>query len=383
MLYFDHCASTPPYEEVVTAMMEVMRKHYANPSSLHAGGVAAAKLIERSRALVASQLGTSRGNWLFTSGGTESNNLALKGAARHYRSRGNHIIASSIEHASAHEALKQLEAEGYRVTLLPVSETGHVSAESVRDALTDETILVTVMHVNNEIGTIQPIREIGELLRDYPQILFHVDAVQSLGKVPLDPEGWGIDLVSASAHKLRGPKGIGWLYVRDGVKLHALSSGGSHEGGFRAGTENVPAIVASSKAIRMSMESMEERAERMYALARRLRAFIATRPELKLNGAEPLAPHIVHFSYPGMKPEVIVHMLEQHDIIASTKSACSSKDNKPSRVLLALGASPAQALGGVRISFGDEHQEEHVERLIAALTDVIVQLKPLERGNQH
>jgi len=383
MIYFDHCASTPPYEEVVTAMMEVMRKHYANPSSLHASGAAAAKLIERSRSLVAAQLGTTQGSWLFTSGGTESNNLAIKGAARQYRSRGNHIIASGIEHASVNEALRQLESEGYRITYLPVSESGHVSAESVRDALTDETILVTVMHVNNEIGTIQPIREIGGLLRGYPQILFHVDAVQSLGKVPIEPEAWGIDLVSGSAHKLRGPRGIGWLYVREGVKLHALSSGGSHEGGFRAGTENVPAIVASSKALRMSLETMEERTERMRGLARRLRKFIGSRPELKLNGAEPLAPHIVHFSYPGMKPEVIVHMLETHDIIASTKSACSSKDNKPSRVLLAIGANAAQASGGVRVSFGDEHREEHVERLIAALTTVIEQLKPLERGNQH
>jgi len=383
MIYFDHCASTPPYDEVVTAMMEVMRKHYANPSSLHASGAAAAKLIERSRALVTAQLGTTKGSWLFTSGGTESNNLAIKGAARQYRSRGNHIIASGIEHASVNEALKQLESEGYRITYLPVSESGHVSAESVRQALTDETILVTVMHVNNEIGTIQPIREIGELLRGYPQILFHVDAVQSLGKVPIKPEAWGIDLVSASAHKLRGPRGIGWLYVRDGVKLHALSSGGSHEGGFRAGTENVPAIVASSKALRMSLETMAERSERMRVLSRRLREFISSRPELKLNGVEPLAPHIVHFSYPGMKPEVIVHMLEQHDIIASTKSACSSKDNKPSRVLLAIGATAAQASGGVRVSFGDEHREEHVERLIAALTTVIEQLKPLERGNQH
>lgn len=383
MLYFDHCASTPPYEEVITAMMEVMRKHYANPSSLHSDGVAAAKLIERSRALVAAQLGTSRGSWLFTSGGTESNNLALKGAARQYRSRGNHIIASGIEHASAHEALKQLESEGFKVTYLPVSQSGHLAAESVRDAITDETVLVSVMHVNNEIGTIQPIQEIGELLRGYPQILFHVDAVQSLGKVPLHPEEWGIDLVSGSAHKLRGPKGIGWLYVRDGVKLHPLASGGSHEGGLRSGTENVPAIVASSKALRMSMESMEERSTTMYELAQRLRSFILTRKELKLNGSEPLAPHIVHFSYPGMKPEVIVHMLEQRGIIASTKSACSSKDNKPSRVLLAIGATPAQASGGVRISFGDEHREEHVEQLIAALTGVIEQLKPLERGNQH
>lgn len=383
MIYFDHCASTPPYEEVVTAMMEVMRKHYANPSSLHASGAAAAKLIERSRSMVSAQLGTTKGSWLFTSGGTESNNLAIKGAARQHRSRGNHIIASGIEHASVNEALGQLESEGYRITYLPVSKSGHVTAESVREALTDETILVTVMHVNNEIGTIQPIREIGELLRGYPQVLFHVDAVQSLGKVPIETEAWGIDLVSASAHKLRGPRGIGWLYVRDGVKLHALSSGGSHEGGFRAGTENVPAIVASSKALRMSLETMEERSERMRGLARRLREFISTRPELKLNGAEPLAPHIVHFSYPGMKPEVIVHMLEMHDIIASTKSACSSKDNKPSRVLLAIGANAAQASGGVRVSFGDEHREEHVERLIAALTTVIEQLKPLERGNQH
>ncbi|RIX59364.1 cysteine desulfurase [Paenibacillus nanensis] len=382
MIYFDHCASTPPYEEVISTLAEVMRKHYANPSSLHGEGAEAAKLIERSRALIASQLGTGSGRWLFTSGGTEANNLALKGAARQYRGRGDHIIASSIEHASVHDALKQLEKEGFRVTYLPVNAAGHVAVDDVKAALTKDTILVTVMHVNNEIGTIQPIQEIGGLLRSYPQTLFHVDAVQSIGKVPIYPERWGIDLVSGSAHKLRGPKGLGWLYVRDGVQLVPLASGGSQEGGFRAGTENVPAIVAGAKALRMSMERMEERGRNMRRLGEKLRAFIRTRPELRLNGGEPLAPHIVHFSYPGMKPEVIVHALEQHGIMASTKSACSSKDNKPSRVLLALGADPAHASGGIRVSFGDEHDESHIDRLINALTSVIEKLKPLERSSK-
>ncbi|MFD0588091.1 cysteine desulfurase family protein [Paenibacillus sp. GCM10027627] len=383
MLYFDHCASTPPYEEVIQTMSEVMRKHYANPSSLHAQGTDAAKLIVRSREVIASMLGTSQGKWLFTSGGTESNNLAIKGVAGQYRSRGNHIIASGIEHASVVEALKQLEAEGFRVTYLPVETSGHVSIETLKHALTKETILVTVMHVNNEIGTVQPIREIGELLRSYPQTLFHVDAVQSMGKVELRPEEWGIDLVSGSAHKLRGPRGAGFLYVRDGVVLKPLASGGSHEFGFRAGTENVAAIVASAKAVRLSVERMEKRNVRMEVYSRKLRDYVATRPELKLSGEQPFAPHIVHFSYPGMKPEVIVHMLEQNGIIASTKSACSSKENKPSRVLLAIGANAAQASGGIRISFGDEHEDKDVDQLIGALDRVVNQLKPLERRTTH
>ncbi|MBH5316932.1 cysteine desulfurase [Paenibacillus sp. GSMTC-2017] len=383
MLYFDHSASTPPYEEVIETMVQVMRKHYANPSSLHAGGLEAAGLIGRSRALIADQLGTTKGSWLFTSGGTESNNLAIKGVAKQYRSRGNHIITTGIEHASIHEAMKQLESEGYRVTYLPVSSSGHVNVEDVRAALTKETILVSIMHVNNEIGTIQPIEEIGQLLKDYPKTLFHVDAVQSLGKIPLDPDSWGIDLVSGSAHKLRGPRGVGFLYVREGVKLTPLSSGGSHELGFRSGTENVPAIVASAKALRMSVEGSLQRNIRMKQLSQQLRTFIESKPELKLNGTEPLASHIIHFSYPGMKPEVIVHMLEQNGIIASTKSACSSKENKPSRVLLALGASEMHAAGGIRISLGDEHEDRHIEELSLALTRIIGQLKPLERGSNY
>jgi cysteine desulfurase len=379
MLYFDHCASTPPYDEVVQTMMEVMRSQYANPSSLHRAGADADKLIERSRALLAEHLQTKKGKWVFTSGGTESNNLAIKGAARHYAGRGKHLITTRIEHASVHDSFAQLEQEGFRVTYLPVSESGHVQIERLEEALTDETILVSVMHINNEIGSMQPIEAIGRLLKQYPKILFHVDAVQSIGKQPIHIEDWGIDLLSGSAHKLRGPKGVGFLYVREGITLQPMFSGGSQEYGNRPGTQNVSGIVASAKALRMSLESMEQRERRMKLLKQKLIQLIAEIPELKLNGGMPSASHIVHFSYPGMKPEVIIHMLEQHDIMASTKSACSSKDDKPSRVLLALGASREQAAGGVRISFGDEHEERDIDALGKALRAVVGQLKPLER----
>jgi len=379
MLYFDHCASTPPYDEVVQTMMEVMKSQYANPSSLHRGGTDADKLIERSRAVLAEHMQTSKGKWVFTSGGTESNNVAIKGAARQYAARGKHLITTQIEHASVYESFAQLEREGFNVTYLPVSKSGHVQLEQLEAAITEETILVSVMHINNEIGSIQPIEEIAKLLRRHPKILFHVDAVQSIGKLPIYLEAWGIDLLSGSAHKLRGPKGAGYLYVRDGISLYPLFSGGSQEYGHRAGTQNVPAIVASAKALRMSLASMELRERRMQVLKQQLITLIKQIPELKLNGAEPAASHIIHFSYPGMKPEVIIHMLEQRGIMASTKSACSSKDDKPSRVLLAIGASHEQASGGVRISLGDEHEEQDITALGAGLRHVVAQLKPLER----
>lgn len=387
MLYFDHCASTPPYDEVIQTLAEVMKAHYANPSSIHRAGTDADKLIERARALLAGSFKTKPEEWLFTSGGTESNNLAVKGAARANRSRGNHIITTSIEHASVYDACKQLEGEGFRVTYLPVTETGHVEPEALRSALTDETILVSVMHVNNEVGSIQPIAEIGKLLQERPKTLFHVDAVQSIGKLPVHIREWGIDLLSGSAHKLRGPKGTGFLYVREDVRLEQLQSGGSQEHGNRAGTQNVPGIVASAKAFRMTMEAAEKRSSAMYALRARLLGHLSGIPELKLNGAAPeaeaafpMAPHIVHVSYPGMKPEVMVHMLEEEGMIVSTKSACSSKDDKPSRVLLAMGMERKAAAAGIRISFGDEHTEADIDKLASSLQSVVKRLKPLERS---
>ncbi|WP_337098590.1 cysteine desulfurase family protein [Paenibacillus sp. YIM B09110] len=379
MLYFDHCASTPPYEEVIQTMMEVMKAHYANPSSLHQRGSAAGKLIERARSLVSEQFGTRSGEWIFTSGGTESNNMAIKGIAKQYSGRGKHLITTAIEHASVSETFAQLEQEGFNVTYLPVSASGHVSVEQVAEALTDETVLVSVMHVNNEIGTIQPIEQIGQRLKQYPKVFFHVDAVQSIGKLPIDIEQWGIDLVSGSAHKFRGPRGVGLLYVRNGITLYPLLTGGSQEEGMRSGTQNVPAIVAAAKALRMTRETESARRASMSELREQLVSIVASIPELKLNGGAPLAPNIVHFSYPGMKPEVVIHKLEQHGIMASTKSACSSKDNKPSQVLLALGASTEHASSGIRLSFGDEHRTQDIDSVGKALRQIVAELKPLER----
>lgn len=383
MLYFDHCASTPPHEDVVRTMMEVMTKHYANPSSLHGGGVAAARLLEKAREQLGQLMNTKQGRWIFTSGGTESNNLAIKGIARALRSRGNHIITSSIEHASVYEVMQQLREEGFDITELPVSREGHVQLEDVKSAIRDHTILVSIMHVNNELGTIQPIAEIGELLKSYPKLKFHVDAVQSIGKLPIDIEGWGIDLLSGSAHKLRGPRGVGFLYVRNGLPLAAQQAGGSQEFDLRAGTENIAAIVASAKALRLAITKQPQLAAQVEQLAAYLKTRLAEIAELKLNGGAPQSPFIVHFSYPGMKPEVIIHMLEQKGILASTRSACSSKDDKPSRVLLAIGATREEAAGGIRISFGEEHTKQDVDQLVLALQQIVASLKPLERGSRH
>ncbi len=387
MLYYDHAASTPPHEDVIRTMVEVMAQHYANPSSLHRGGVQARRLVDRARALAAQLFETDAAEWRFTSGGTESNNLAILGAARRYRNRGNHVVTTEVEHPSVYEAFRALEREGFRVTYLSPNGTGHVTAQQVEAVLTDDTILVSMMHVNNEVGSVQPIEAVGRLLKDRPRTLFHVDGVQSAGKLPVQLKEWGIDLFAMSAHKLRGPRGTGWLYVRNGIELESLLHGGEQEEGLRPGTENVSAIVAAAKALRMAVESQRERHARMAALRQRLVRGIAAIPELMVSGPtaedgdsaadRPMAPHIVHFCYPGMRPEVMIHSLEKHGIIVSTKSACSSKDEQPSRVLLAMGRDAASAASGIRISLGDEHREEHVDVLLARLAAVVQKLKPL------
>ncbi|EFM12789.1 aminotransferase class V [Paenibacillus curdlanolyticus YK9] len=382
MRYFDHCASTPPHEDVIVTLAEVMRIHYANPSSIHQAGADAGQLIERARALIAKQFGTKPEEWLFTSGGTESNNLAIKGAARKYANRGKHLITSAVEHASVYETFQQLEKEGFRVTYLPVDAQGVVSIEAVAAALTDETTLVSIMHVNNEVGAIQPIAAIGELLASRPKTLFHVDAVQSIGKLPIAIKGWGIDLLTGSAHKVRGPKGVGVLYVRAGVSLEPLLTGGEQEHGWRAGTSNTPSIIASAKAFRMAMEETEAVYGQHIVLRERLTHRIAQMPELVLNSSSERsqgAPHIVHFSYPGMKPEVIVHALEKEGFIVSTKSACSSKDDKPSRVLMAMSNDRSRATSGIRVSFGHEHTIEDIDALADAIRKTVSGLKLLER----
>lgn len=382
MYYFDHCASTPPHEDVIRTMAEVMAKHYANPGSLHRSGLEASKLLDKARAVIAGLFRTDKQEWIFTSGGTESNNMAITGAAYKYKNRGNHLITTAIEHPSVYDTFRALERKGFKVTYLPVDDRGILSVSDLEAALTAETILVSVMHVNNETGSIQPIAEIGALLRKQDRIIFHVDGVQSIGKLQIDLSGSGIDLFSASAHKVNGPRGSGLLYVRQGLQLDPVYSGGGQEHGLRPGTENLPAIVASAKAFRMAVESQANRYDRMQGLRIRFLRCLEQLPELILNGSDEqaaAAPHIVNFSYPGMKPEVVIHMLEKHRILASTKSACSSKDDKPSRVLEAMGLGRERAASGIRISFGDEHGELEIEWLCRVLPMVVQKLKPLEK----
>lgn len=383
MHYFDHCATTPPFAEVIEAVAEVMKVYYGNPSSLHRLGVEADRLLSQARDVIARCLRVHPENLVFTSGGTESNNLALKGVAERYRDRGKHIITTQIEHPSVYNCAQFLEANGYHVTYLPVDATGAVKLDDVKSAITDETILVSVMHVNNETGRIQPIEQIGKWLKQYPRILFHVDAVQSIGKVPIDPEAWGIDLMSVSAHKIRGPKGIGFLYKRKGIQLTPLFEGGGQEQGIRSGTENVPLIVGMAKAIRLTMEHQPNQAAYLSKLRNKIVYRIQTWPELVLNSsrhAEEMAPHVINFSFPGMKSEVVVHALEKRGIFVSSKSACSSGDERPSRVLLAMGCDSNRAKSGIRISLSAQHKEEDIDDLLNALQAVVEDLKPIARS---
>lgn len=391
MLYLDNCATTPVHPEVASVIQEMLATYYGNPSSIHRLGVDAEQLVAKSRQVVAAALRVKPSEIVFTSCGTESNNLAVKGAAYANRSRGNHLITSEIEHASVYEACRQLEQEGFRVTYLPVDETGSVNPEDVRQALTDDTILVSLMHVNNEVGRIQPVAEVGKLLKDRPTVLFHVDAVQGIGKLEVRPGEWGVDLMSGSAHKLEGPKGAGLLFVREGTRLTPLLSGGGQENGLRSGTENVPFLVGMAKAVRMAVDRQPERLPYLYSLRERLVERIRTIPGLMLNGSdrsEEMAPHVVHFSYPGMKSEVIVHALEQAGIFISTRSACASGESTPSRVLVAMGMDRERAASGLRVSFAASHTTDDIDRFADALEQIVVRmnrtvLSHTRRHGQH
>lgn len=378
MIYFDHAATTPPYEDVARTVAEVMARHYGNPSSLHRLGEESAKLLDKAREVSAAALGVRPREIVYTGGATESNNMAIKGAALQFAGRGKHLITTATEHPSVLESVKQLAFWGWETTLLPVDGDGCVNAEQVRAAVRADTVLVSVMHVNNETGTVQPVEEIGRMLKSAaPRVLFHVDGVQGFGKLPLSLSDSGIDLYSLSAHKLRGPKGIGLLYVREGLKLAPLLAGGGQEGGYRSGTENIPYIVAFAKALRLAAEGREARANKLYRLRERLTQGLGELPELTVNSPAQGAPHIVHFSYPGMKAEALLHMLEEEGFFVSTRSACSSKRSEPSRVLLAMGKSMDIASSGIRISLGDEHEERDIDALLAALEQSVKRLQAL------
>lgn len=383
MVYLDNSATTRTDPEVIRVMADVMEKVYGNPSSLHGIGDKAHRLIGEAREAVARTLGVQPREIVFTSGGTESNNLAIKGVAEQFRNRGRHLITTEVEHPSVYQAFRQLEERGWRVTYLPVDRLGRVSEEDVEKALTEDTVLVSVMHVNNEVGTIQPVEAIGRVLRSKPKVIFHVDAVQAFGKLELDPVRWGVDLLSISGHKFHGPKGVGALYIREGLRLTPLLAGGGQEGGLRSGTENVPGIAGLAKAAILAQQRRETarqwqrwKEELIQAVTSRLEGVVVNGDTTTEGGA----PHILSLSFPGLKSEVIVHALEQEKVFVSSKSACSSKKETPSRVLTAMGLDDRTAIGSIRISMGYDTVESDIRQCAQALIRVIPELQRVMKG---
>lgn len=375
MIYLDNSATTKPFDSVVESFVQVTKQYFGNPSSIHHFGGKAEKLLTSAREQVAKLLEIAPEEVIFTSGGTEGNNIALKGIAYKYKNRGNHIITTTIEHAAVGDTCRQLEAEGFRVTYLPVNEAGKVSVEDVAAAITDETILVSIMHVNNEMGSIQPVHEIGKLLKNYPKIFFHVDAVQSVGKIPLKLAGSGIDSCTISGHKIHGLKGTGILYVRKNVNLQPLFTGGQQERGLRSGTENLAGAVSIARALRLifaekanSFDQLIQQHERLVAGLKKISAVV-------INSSADGAPHIVNISLPGFKPEVVIHALGERNIFISTKSACSSKRDDVSHVLAACGFSDERTTSALRISLSYDTTEEDIDGFLAGLQSVIRQLK--------
>ncbi|OWR29498.1 cysteine desulfurase NifS [Saccharibacillus sp. O23] len=380
MLNFDHAASAPTHPDVIRTVAEVMEAHSGNPSSIHRGGQAASKLLERSREVCAAALGGVKpGEVVFTSGATESNNLAIKGSLLGRKDGRVHIVTTQIEHASVTESCLQLEELGFETTFVQPEADGTVSAEKVLAALREDTALVSVMHVNNETGAVQPVEEIARAvkLRD-ARVRVHVDGVQGFGRAGLELQASAIDLYSVSAHKVRGPRGVGLLFVREGVRLFPLLTGGGQERGLRAGTENLASIVGAAKAFRMAAEDRVPRAERMTELREELIAEVRRHDVLTLTEPKISAPHIVHFTFPGLKSQVILHTLEELGMLVSAQSACAAKTEKPSRVLSAMGRSREHATSGIRISLGDEHTSRDVRLLADALDKAVRRLAPLE-----
>ncbi|PFA69699.1 cysteine desulfurase NifS [Bacillus sp. AFS015802] len=368
MIYFDNSATTKPYKEVLDTFLKVNEGYFANPSSIHSFGGRVEKLIQQSREQIASLLGINTKEVFFTSGGTESNNLAIKGTALEYGHRGKHIITTNIEHPSVKNAFHQLEEFGYTATYLDVDHEGKVRPSELKAAIQEDTILVSVMQVNNEVGSIQPIREIGKILQDYPKILFHVDAVQACGKVPLILDEKLIDLCSISAHKIHGIKGTGMLYVRDGLKLSPILSGGEQEGNLRSGTENTGGIVSFAKALRMHVEESKQKLVIMEENQQFLRGELETIEGVTVHTpSRNHSPHILNFSVKDFKGEVLIHALDRHEVYVSTTSACSSKQSKPSETLLSMGVPDSLAANSIRISLSFHNTMEECKQFIQLL----------------
>ncbi|MEL7670123.1 cysteine desulfurase NifS [Methanobacterium sp.] len=377
-MYMDHSATSPVDPEVFEAMKPYFVDNFGNASTLYSLGRDARKAMEAAREQVASLIGAKPEEVIFTSGGTESDNIAIKGTAYRLKNKGNHIITSAIEHPAVRETCKYLEKNGFEVTYLPVYEEGTVRVSDLEDAITDKTILITIMHANNEIGTIQPISEIGKIAREN-KIYFHTDAVQTVGKIPVNVEEMNVDMLSLSAHKVYGPKGIGALYVKKGVRLEPIIHGGGHEKGLRPGTENVSGIVGLGKACELAEKNLLEDSKYITNLRDRLIDGILDSVEQSyLDGHRTKRlPNNVNLRFTGIEGESLVLHLDSKGVAASTGSACSSKSLEPSHVLLALGLEHVEAHGSLRLTLGKENTEEEVDYVITAAKEVVETLRKL------
>ena len=376
MIYLDNAATTRTAPEVVNAMLPYFTEHYGNPSSIYGFAAANKEVVSKQRERIAEVLGAKANEIYFTAGGTESDNWALIATAEAYEGKGKHIITSKIEHHAILHTCEYLEKRGYEVTYLDVDENGLVDPADVEKAIREDTILVSIMYANNEIGSIQPIREIGEITHRHG-VLFHTDAVQAFCQVPINVDECHIDMLSASGHKLNGPKGIGFLYIRKGVKIRSFIHGGAQERKRRAGTENVPGIVGLGKAVELASGPMAERAEK----ERELRDYLISRiekeiPYCRLNGdREKRLPNNVNFSFRFIEGESMLIMLDMKGICASSGSACTSGSLDPSHVLLAIGLPHEIAHGSLRMTLGADTSKEDLDYVVEQLKEIIEQLR--------
>ena len=376
MIYADNAATTRMSPEALEAMTACLREEYGNPSSLYALGQRAKEKLEQARSVIAQAIHADPKEIIFTSGGSEADNQAIRSVAEQGRKNGKtHIISTSFEHHAVLHTLKRLETEGFTVTLMDVHENGLVQPEELETAIREDTCLVTMMYANNELGTVQPVREVAEICKKH-HVIFHTDAVQAVGHLPIDVHAEGIDLLSASAHKFHGPKGIGFLYVRKGIRVSPLIEGGAQERGKRAGTENVAAIVGMAAALDEAVHHMEENTAHLVPLRNRLIAGLREIPHSVLNGDEEnRLPGNVNFCFEGIEGEGLLLLLDDRGICASSGSACTSGSLVPSHVLLAIGRVHDVAHGSLRLSLGEDITAQEVDTIIQNVKEVVAYLR--------
>ena len=375
-IYLDNSATTKPYQEVVDKMVLALTTQYGNPSSIYKKGIEVEREIKEIRRNIARSLGAKETEIYFTSGGTECNNTIIRSVAKLNKKTKDHIISTVIEHPSVLNTLKDLEADGFEVTYLPVGKDGKISLEDLKNAIKKETILVSVMHVNNEIGTIQPIEEIGKYLKSLDEkVYFHVDGVQSYAKIKFRPSRYNIDFMSVSGHKLHGPKGIGFMYVKENNRIKPLLTGGGQEIGIRSGTENVPGIYGIGEAVRILNQDLEGTIDKIRGLRDLLKEeILANIDNVKINSPEDGVCHVLNVSFRGVRGEVLLHYLEQKEIYVSTGSACSSK-KKGSHVLNAIGLTPEEIEGAIRFSLSDLNTKEEIMKTVEVLKESVSDLR--------